>query len=407
MLLLSSPCSSVSSVVLLPVPAFRLYIPRLSYKLSSRFLTYERRQPVDKLLGALADTGQRFLMQTYSALDRYYHKKNGRAYFFLTPAPLALLASLFDDIEYRGTNESDAVAKLPDGTRAYFQCVDTLERPPERAFTVQHLYYDFTENYFIDPVGLYADLRSRSIVPLRPIETTPALLRDAALLVARYDLSAPDDLFGPCPERQMLGLYEQNLLLTALLTAEFPHKGLALLRASGFISRHWPEIELMATIPQTKDHHPEGNVLDHVLAAFASRKRNDLALSLAILLHDLGKTVSEGTRENPYHDHAGRGALLARDFLRRLGFEAPLIEDVVFLVRHHMMPEALPRMPLFRIEKLLDSPLFPSLLELYRADLLSTFHSPDKYYEACRIYSAYRKKSGNPYKHLNAGKPVA
>jgi poly(A) polymerase len=361
---------------------------------------------VERLLKTLAASGERFLLQTYSALDRYYRKKNGQAYYFLTQAPLALLATLFDRVEYKGTSESDAVVSLPGGARAYFQCVDSLGRPPERPFTVQRLYYDFGADRYLDPSGAYPDLRARALVTRRPLPTTPALLRDAALLIARYDLRYAADLFGPCPENRLLSVYEQRLLLLSLLAADHPHRGLALLRESGFIRVHWPELESMAAVPQTKDHHPEGNVLDHVLAAFRYRKKNDPALSLAVLLHDLGKTVAEGTKDRPYADHAGRGALLARDFMRRLDIDPVLIEDVAFLVRYHMMPEALPRMPLYRIEKLLASPLFPALLELYRADLLSTFRGPEKYYEACRIYQSYLKKSGNPYKTLPAGKPI-
>ncbi len=361
---------------------------------------------MDRLLGSLADSGHRFLMQTYSALDRYYRAPNGHAYYFLTPAPLALLASLFDDIEYAGAAESDAVTRLPDGTRAFFQCVDSLERPPRRPFSVQHLYYDFTEDYFIDPVGLYADLRARVLRVSGDLHSRPGVLRDAAVLVSRYDLDWPRDFLDSVPELPVLPAAEQRWLLSTLLESARPEKGLRLLHETGFIRTHWPELESMTAVAQTKDHHPEGNVLNHTLSALTHRKKHDPALSLAILLHDLGKTVAEATRENPYPDHAGRGALLAARFLRRLEYPAPLIDDVVFLVRYHMMPDALPRMPLYRIERLLISPLFPLLLELYRADLLSTFRGPEKYYEACRVYRAYLKKIRRPFQKLPLHKPV-
>ncbi|MBN2353122.1 MAG: HD domain-containing protein [Spirochaetales bacterium] len=361
---------------------------------------------MERLLNTLQASGQRFLLQTYSALDRYYRKKNGQAYYFLTQAPLALLARLFDDVEYRGTSESDAIVTLPGGARAFFQCVDSLERPPARAFTVQRLYYDFDDDRYLDPSGVYSDLRARVLASRDPEPTTPELLRDAALLIARYDLDHSPDMFGPYPENRQLPVYEQKLLLLSLFASDSAEKGLALLRETGFIRVHWPEIEAMAAVPQTKDHHPEGHVFDHVLAAFGYRKKRDPALAFAIFLHDLGKTVAEGTKDQPYRDHAGRGAALASGFLRRLGMNPGFIDDVAWLIRFHMMPEALPRMPLYRIEKLLASPLFPTLLELYRADLLSTYRGPGKYYEACRLYQAYLKKSGNPFKPLSAGKPI-
>ena len=71
-----------------------------------------------------------------------------------------------------------------------------------------------------------------------------------------------------------------------------------------------------------------------------------------------------------------------------------------------MLPSALKKLPLYRIERLMDNPLFPDLLELYRADLSSTFRSPEGYYEACRVYKRYRKKKANPYRKLRRGEPV-
>ena len=156
----------------------------------------------------------------------------------------------------------------------------------------------------------------------------------------------------------------------------------------------------MSLIKQTKDHHPEGDVWLHVLEALKYRKRNDLLLSFAILLHDLGKTVVAGTRDKPYADHAHQGAILAERFLRRLEFPLSFIQAVSFLIRYHMMPEALPKMPLYRIEKLLRHELFPTLLELYRADLLATFQGPQKYYTACNLYRSFLKTRSNPFRIL-------
>jgi len=60
-------------------------------------------------------------------------------------------------------------------------------------------------------------------------------------------------------------------------------------------------------------------------------------------------------------------------FLRRLGFPDALIEGVEFLVRYHMMPPALEVAAFIRTDKILASPFFPVLLELYRADASSSY----------------------------------
>ena len=107
--------------------------------------------------------------------------------------------------------------------------------------------------------------------------------------------------------------------------------------------------------------------------------------------------------------HADIGAQVARRFLRRLGFDQPVVEEVGFLVRYHMMPGAMRESgasPGRRalLERIMAEPAFPRLLELFRADTLATFASPEPYYRACRIYRSYR--GGGPADEAPLGVPV-
>jgi len=119
----------------------------------------------------------------------------------------------------------------------------------------------------------------------------------------------------------------------------------------------------------------------------------------------VGKPDALGTQERPYDRHAELGAELAASFLRRLGFPQSLVQEVGFLVRYHMMPGALKKLPLYRSEKIMDSPLFPRLLELYRADLSPSYGSPEGYYEACQEYRTYLRNKANPYRRSDGSKP--
>jgi poly(A) polymerase len=157
-------------------------------------------------------------------------------------------------------------------------------------------------------------------------------------------------------------------------------------------------------VPLVKDFHPEGDGWEHTLETFKHRKQADPVLSLALLLHDVGKPDAPGTQERPYDRHAELGAELAAGFLRRLGFAQGLIQEVGFLIRYHMLPGALKSLPLFRSEKIMDSPLFPRLLELYRADLSASYGSPESYYEACQVYRTYLKNKANPYRRSDGSK---
>jgi poly(A) polymerase len=215
--------------------------------------------------------------------------------------------------------------------------------------------------------------------------------------VSRYHYSAEDLNLGWESGDGLPPVSYQRDLLESLLTSRAPEKGFALLEKSDFVSAAWPELYAMTEVPHGKDYHPEGNVWEHTLATFKHRKHLDLTLSLSLLLHDSGKPASENTGDKRFDGHAELGARIAARFLRRLGFGERVVEPVEFLVRYHMMPAALKILPPFRTEKIFASALFPTLLELYRADLSSSYGDEEGYYEACRIYRAWQRDKGNPY----------
>jgi poly(A) polymerase len=268
---------------------------------------------------------------------------------------------------------------------------------------VQELLYDPQRDVFLDPEDVYPDLRLDTVVPRG---ACPPLTRlaEAAKLLSRYHYRASAGelgLEGPFPPPG--GAYQRDLLLGVLDGAQ-PQKGLSLLQDSGFVQAFWPELARMSVIPQLKDYHPEGDGWEHTLETFKHRKQADPVLSLALLLHDVGKPDAPATQERPYDRHAELGAEVAASFLRRLGFPQHLIQEVSFLIRYHMMPAALKKLPLFRSEKIMDSPLFPQLLELYRADLSASYWSPESYYEACQVYRTYLKNRANPYRRSDGSK---
>jgi poly(A) polymerase len=196
----------------------------------------------------------------------------------------------------------------------------------------------------------------------------------------------------------------QRVLLTGLLLSPRPDLGLELLKAAGFVESFWPELARLDNVDHSKEFHPEGNVWNHTLETFRYRKKGDLLLSLGLLLHDVGKPLAESSGSRRFDGHAELGAKAARKFLERLEFAAPLIADIFYLVKNHMLPAALPRLPLIRTEEILESPLFPTLLELYRCDESSSFKGLDGYYESSAAYQAYLRHRRNPYRSADGRK---
>jgi poly(A) polymerase len=132
----------------------------------------------------------------------------------------------------------------------------------------------------------------------------------------------------------------------------------------------------------------------------------DPLLSLGLLLHDVGKPLSYSAGRRRFDGHAELGTNRARRFLERLGFNAQLTHNVCYLVRNHMLPAALPRLPLVRTGEIMASPLFPVLMELYRCDESSSFKGLDGYYRSSAAYKSFLKRSRNPYGDWGSGTGV-
>ncbi len=337
-----------------------------------------------------------FLLCGYSSLDRYFGAGESDPLYLATDSSLVSLAKTFDDLQFPGHPLEDAAVTAA-GRRLVFRCVDSLSVPPTAPFTVLRLLYDPSRNAFIDRLDLYPHLRAPTLTPAG--ELTPAWLRlcEAARLISRYHYTADASTLGWTRDDALPPLDYQRDFLSSLLACRHPEKGLALLAQAGFVAEAWPELYAMEAIPHGKDFHPEGNVWEHTLATLKYRKRPDLTLSLALMLHDSGKPDAEGGGGKRFDGHAEIGANIAVRFLRRLGYPESLVESVRFLVRYHMMPPALKSLPPFRTGTILASPLFPLLLELYRADASSSYADEEGYYEACRIYKTWQRDRGNPF----------
>lgn len=337
-----------------------------------------------------------FLLCGYSSLDRYFRVGDTGPLYLATDASLVSLAKAFDELQFPGLPLEDAAVQ-GGGRRLVFRCVDTLSVPPAAPFRVLRLLYDQERNTFIDRLDVYRELRAPGLDGAEDGSPRWLALCEAARLVSRYHYTTEASRFSWGRGDELPPPAYQRDLLTGLMGSTSPHKGLALLNAAGFVEEAWPELADMAGVPHGKDFHPEGNLWEHTLATLTHRKRPDVVLSLALLLHDSGKPFAQSVGDKRFDGHAEIGARIAAKLLRRLGFPPETVSSVEFLVRYHMMPPALKVLPPFRTDPIFASPLFPLLLELYRADAASSYAGDEGYYEACRIYKAWQKDRGNPF----------
>jgi poly(A) polymerase len=376
-------------------------------------------------------------LRGFSAIDRYLGRDDLPFIFVDTDMGLPDLARHIEGLRFPGPSLADAAAESG-GRTWYFYCLDADEPPSDSrfpagssggSFDFLDFYQDRKTGHFRDPRGVYPWLRGLlGKEPPKPFPWWEGLragadryrvLQEGALILARYcgggyhsrligEIAA---LFGPLSGGRPPGEEEQRLFLAGILCSPNPGLGLEFLKTAGFVGEFWPELAVLDDVDHSKEFHPEGNVWKHTLETFRYRKTaaggrasHDLVLSLGLLLHDTGKALAETEGNRRFSGHAELGARTARRFLERLGFDPALVNAVCYLVKNHMLPAALSRLPLRRVEEVIASPLFPSLLELYRCDESSSFKGLDGYYESSAVYRSYLKFRRNPYRSADGKK---
>ncbi len=127
--------------------------------------------------------------------------------------------------------------------------------------------------------------------------------------------------FGQCPS-VTIGLYDKIGLLKLLL----------------------PEVEAMKGVRQPEQFHTEGDVYTHTLLGLKALENaphtnvNKAIVALGLLLHDIGKppTYKEAERIR-FDGHDVKGAEMAGTVLRRFRMENEVIDEVKWLVKHHLI----------------------------------------------------------------------
>jgi [protein-PII] uridylyltransferase len=119
--------------------------------------------------------------------------------------------------------------------------------------------------------------------------------------------------------------------------------------STGFLARLIPELKTIQNRIQYDEYHlfpvdrhsiktvqtiknfggPEDNVKDPLCAELYQSLKNRKLLLWAALLHDIGKGQPGG-------NHSGKGALMARKILGRVGYTEAQIDTVAFLVKEHL-----------------------------------------------------------------------
>ncbi len=249
-----------------------------------------------------------------------------------------------------------------------------------RDFTINGLFLDPLTGETHDWVGGSEDLRARRVRAIgdpcaRFAEDHLRLLRAvrfAAQLDFQIEASTWAALQSLAGRIQSVAAERVRDELVKLLRPPHAAHGLDLLEQSGLMAFVLPELVPTVNCEQPPDHHPEGTVYQHIRAMLALLPADaPFALPWAALLLDIGKPATASRSPDGrihFYAHEQVGADITAALLERLRFSRSQIEEITFVVRHHMQLKDAPQMRKATLRRVLLRPTFALELEHLRLD---------------------------------------
>ena len=275
-----------------------------------------------------------------------------------------------------------------DGRHPDEVCFSTPEHDAQRRdFTVNGLFCDPEGGEVIDFVGGLADLDARVI---RAIGDPEARFREdhlrmlravrfASVLGFRLDADTREAI-ARCAEWIQRVSAERVAVEIVRMLCESPRPsvGLGLLLETGLLAQVLPEVVALRGTEQPPQFHPEGDVWTHTCLMLDDLPApRDPDLTLAVLLHDIGKPVTSciapddetGVPRIRFPSHASVGARMTEAILTRLKLPSERVATVTALVGEHMHFVNAPEMRRAKLRRFLGGPHFPKMLDLIRLDI--------------------------------------
>lgn len=278
------------------------------------------------------------------------------------------VATFRQDQAYRDGRHPEAVVFTDEQT-------DALRRD----FTVNALFFDPLTGTIHDYVGGQADLAARLIRAVGKADDRFAEDHLRMIRAVRFAATLDFELEAATEEairRQAAKIATvsaeriQQELTRILLEAPRPGEAIESLQAVGLLPVILPEVTALQGQEQPAEFHPEGDVWTHTILMLNAMHNPDLRLAYAVLLHDVGKpgTARQVEQRIRFDCHAGVGAALAEEILKRLRLPNDDIKAIAFCIGNHMRFMDVRRMRKATLHRLVGAPTFATELELHRLD---------------------------------------
>ena len=272
----------------------------------------------------------------------------------------------------------------------------TFSTPKEdaqrRDFTVNGMFQHPETGEIIDYVGGLADLETKT---LRAIGTASKRFQEDALRLMRairfatmldfeIELSTWNALCEHAPLLEQISAERIRDEFSRTLMAPNRARGFDQLTQSGLMRHIVPEVYDLIGCEQPPQWHPEGDVYQHTRIMLEMLSDSPtLELTLAVLLHDIGKpatfTYDEAEDRIRFNGHDRVGATLAEGILRRLKYSNNNTEAVCAMVANHMNFMNVQLMRMAKVKRFMARPTFEDEMELHRVDCGSSNGLTDNY----------------------------
>ncbi len=257
-----------------------------------------------------------------------------------------------------------------------------------RDFTINALLLDPESGDVIDLVGGQADLRDKLVRTVgepaaRFQEDRLRMLRAvrfAARLGFRLEARTEQAIRDSASLIQSVSAERVRDELVRILTEGSARRGVELMDSTGLLVWILPEVAALKGVEQPPQFHPEGDVWIHTLLMLEKLQSPTPTLAMGALLHDVGKPPTFSVAERIRFDrHAGVGAEMAENILRRLRFSNRQVEQVRALVNHHLRFKDVREMRESTLRRFLRVDRFEEHLELHRLDCAASHGQMDTY----------------------------
>tara|TARA_R110000824_G_scaffold295851_1_gene484158 strand:+ start:453 stop:1928 length:1476 start_codon:yes stop_codon:yes gene_type:complete len=148
----------------------------------------------------------------------------------------------------------------------------------------------------------------------------------------------------------------------------------------GLLDKFLPEVKSMQGVQHQPEHHPEGDVGQHVQAALrASTVKGKPITTLSILFHDIGKPDTYALTpsdkypggKHTFYGHDKHGVGVFQKIANRLKFSNDEKNAISFVIQNHMKPYKASEMKPNKLLALKNSPYWEEMKEVLYADIHS------------------------------------